>query len=83
MARKYTDVKLYDTLCNNNSWVQFKLKQLRKMCKNNPEMTLLVNECLDILRYMKWQGQRMENRMRRYLDSIERLGFERKRKPNT
>ena len=78
MVKKYTDVKLYDTLCNNNIWVQFKLKQLRKKCQKNPEMTLLINECLDILRYMKRQGQRMENRMRKYLGSIEKLGFERK-----
>lgn len=79
MVRKITDVETYDTLCNNNNWVQFKLKQMRKLTKD-PELKHLVNECLDIMRTMKVQGQHMENRMREYLDSIESLGFERKRK---
>lgn len=79
MARKVTDVKLYDTLCNNNNWVQFKLRQLKKRAKD-PEVKLMLNECLDILRFMKEQGQHMENRMHDYVDSIEALGFERKRK---
>ena len=78
MARKYTDVKLYDTLCNNNNWVQFKLKQLRKNCKQ-AENILLINECLDILRYMKTQGQRMENRLKFYVNHIESMGFKRDR----
>jgi D-mannonate dehydratase len=79
MVRKITDVKLYDTLCNNNNWVQYKLRCIRKTIKD-PEMKELVNECLDILRYMKTQGQHMENRMREYLKGIERLGFQRDRK---
>ncbi len=79
MVRKVTDVKLYDTLCNNNNWVQFKLKNLKKGCKD-PEVCAIINECLDILRFMKTQGQHMENRLRKYVDSIEKLGFERKRK---
>lgn len=82
MVRKITDVKLYDTLCNNNLWVQFKLKKLRAKVKD-PEVKYLINECLDILRFMKVQGQHMENRMREYLYAIEKLGFERKRKDKT
>lgn len=78
MPRKITDVKLYDTLCNNNVWVQFKLKKLRKEIKD-PEFKQIINECLDILRFMKTQGQHMENRLRKYVSSIEKLGFERKR----
>ena len=82
MVRKITDVKLYDTLCNNNIWVQYKLKELRAKVKD-PEVKYLINECLDILRFMKVQGQHMENRMREYLNAIEKLGFERKRKNKT
>jgi len=82
VARKITDVKLYDTLCNNNIWVQFKLKELRAKT-TDPEVKYLINECLDILRFMKTQGQHMENRMREYLHAIEKLGFERKRKKKT
>jgi hypothetical protein len=29
---------------------------------------------------MKTQGQHMENRLRKYVEAIEKLGFERKRK---
>ena len=82
MVRKITDVKLYDTLCNNNIWVQYKLKELRGKAKD-AEVKYLINECLDILRFMKVQGQHMENRMREYLNAIEKLGFERKRKNKT
>lgn len=82
MVRKITDVKLYDTLCNNNIWVQYKLKELRDKAKDS-EAKYLINECLDILRFMKVQGQHMENRMREYLHAIEKLGFERKRKNKT
>lgn len=78
MVKKITDVKLYDTLCNNNNWVQFKLMSFRKRTKD-PEVKTLINECLDILRCMKKQGQHMENRLREYVHSIEKLGFERKR----
>lgn len=78
MPRKITDVKLYDTLCNNNIWVQFKLKNLKKDI-DNLEVKQVINECLDILRFMKTQGQHMENRLRKYVSSIEKLGFERKR----
>lgn len=79
MAKKITDVKLYDTLCNNNNWVQYKLKAVRKQIKD-PDIKFIINECLDILRCMKKQGQHMENRLRDYVCGIERLGFERKRK---
>ena len=82
MVRKITDVKLYDTLCNNNIWVQYKLKELRAKAKD-PEVKYLINECLDILRFMKVQGEHMENRMREYFHAIEKLGFERKRKNKT
>jgi D-mannonate dehydratase len=79
VVRKVTDVKLYDTICNNNLWVQYKIRELKKYIKDS-DLRLLLNECLDILRCMKVQGQHMENRMRDYISSIEKLGFERKRK---
>lgn len=79
MVKKITNVKTYDTLCNNNNWVQYKLMNLRKQCES-PETVYVLNECLDILRQMKVQGQHMENRMRKYSNAIEKLGFERKRK---
>ena len=80
VARKVTDVKLYDTLCNNNNWVQFKLRQLKKRAKD-PEVKLVLNECLDILRFMKEQGQHMEARLRKWNDWVtEEMGYQRVRK---
>lgn len=77
MPKKITDVKIYDTLCNNNNWVQYKLKALRKAVRKDPELLILVNECLDILRYMKTQGIHLENRLKLYYNSILKLGFQR------
>jgi hypothetical protein len=39
-----------------------------------------INEVLDIIYYAKKQGQKMENRMRKYRSAIESLGFQRKSK---
>lgn len=83
MVRKITDVETYDTLCNNNNWAQYKLKHLRKLCRGNKEEIQLVNECLDILRFMKVQGQHMENRLKKYVQAITDLGFQRQKKSNT
>lgn len=81
MVRKVTNVELYETLCNNNNGVQNKLQQLKKLVKNE-EARYIINECLDILRHMKVQGQHMENRLKKYVESIEKLGFQRNRKDN-
>lgn len=77
MVRKVTDVELCETLCNNNNGVQHILQGLKKLVKDE-EVRYKINECLDILRCMKVQGQHMENRLRAYREAIESLGFERK-----
>lgn len=79
MVRKVTNVELCETLCNNNNGVQHKLQCLKKLVKDETAR-YIINECLDILRCMKVQGQHMENRMKEYVQGIEKLGFERKRK---
>lgn len=68
------------TLCNNNLEVQSNLKELKKLLKSarfNPEIIELINNSLQILRTMKKQGQKIENRCRKYRNSIEALGFHR------
>jgi hypothetical protein len=77
VVRKVTNVELCETLCNNNNGVQHILRCLKKLVKDE-EARYMINECLDILRCMKVQGQHMENRLREYRDAIESLGFERK-----
>ena len=78
MVRKVTNVEVYTTLCNNSGCVQYKLQKLKKLVKEE-EARLLINECLDLLRHMKVQGQHMENRLTKYKRAIEGLGFERKK----
>lgn len=69
----------YETLCNNHNQVMFNLKQLKKNIKSEADRKL-VNETLALVRYCKWQGQRMEARLSRYSDAIINLGFIRARK---
>lgn len=71
--------ELYETLCNNHNQIMHNLKQIKKLIKNE-EVRKILNETLEISRYCKKQGQRMENRMRDYYDSILKLGFQRVRK---
>lgn len=73
--------KYYDTLCNNHNLVKHNLQQLKKIILSNKEnidreaTRMLINETLDVVRYCKTQGQRMENRMGKYRRAIEDLGF--------
>ena len=39
-----------------------------------------MNETLALVRYCKWQGQRMEARLSRYYNAIINMGFTRARK---
>ena len=69
----------YETLCNNHNQVMFNLKQLKKNIKSEADRKL-VNETLALVRYCKWQGQRMEARLSRYYNAIIGLNFTRARK---
>lgn len=57
----------------------FNLKQLKKNIKSETDRKL-VNETLALVRYCKWQGQRMEARLFRYYNAIIGLNFSRVRK---
>jgi hypothetical protein len=63
---------MYETLCNNHNQIIWNLKQFKKTGDIN-----LINDSIEISKYCKKQGQRMENRMKQYRNSIEKLGFTR------
>lgn len=73
-----------ETLCSNNMQVQFNLKQLKKVLKsqnyNTEDLQKLLSENITILKYMKKQGQKLENRCKKYLYAIESCGFVRVKK---
>ena len=65
-------IEFYETLCNNHNQVIFLLQQIKKTGDLS-----LINEALEYTRHCKKQGQRMENRLKAYRNSIENLGFQR------
>ena len=78
--------KYYETLCSNHDDIIFKIQQLEKYLKDNilildqPWVRHIFDTTGDIkaqVKHCKKQGQRMENRLRKYRRAIERLGFKR------
>ena len=78
--------KYYETLCSNHDDIIFKVQQLEKYLKDN--ILILdqpwVRHIFDIsgeikgqVKHWKKQGERMENRLRKYRRAVERLGFKR------
>ena len=73
----------YETLCNNHNQIIFNLKKIKEFIKNKEEennIYNLINETRTYCMICKKQGQRMENRLRKYVSSIEKLDFKRVRK---
>lgn len=60
------------TLCRTHNEIIYLLQQYKK--NGNKEN---ISEAIKLCRQAKKMGQRMENRMRKYRDSIEKLGFQR------
>ena len=78
--------KYYETLCSNHDDIIFKVQQLEKYLKDNilildqPWVRHIFDTTGDIkaqVKQRKKQGQRMENRLRKYRRAVERLGFKR------
>ena len=78
--------KYYETLCSNHDDIIFKVQQLEKYLKDNilildqPWVKHIFDTTRDIkaqVKHCKKQGQRMENRLRKYRRAVERLGFKR------
>ena len=84
MNAKIKDLTKGSTLCNNNLQVKFYLQELKKKLKKlgvlDEGILDLINDSQEVLRIMKKQGQRIEDRCRQYRNSVEALGFVRKYK---
>lgn len=65
----------FDTICNNHNEVVHLLQRFKKT--GNIQY---VNQAIDLVRVCKKQGQRMENRLRKYFDAFTSLSFKRVRK---
>lgn len=73
----------YETLCNNHNQIIFNLKKIKEGIKNKEDEDTvcdLINETRTYCMICKKQGQRMENRLRKYVSCIEKLNFKRVRK---
>lgn len=68
-------------LCQNHNDIIHNLKEIKKEFRRlgaEKKMIDLVNETIILSRECKRQGVSMENRLKLYRNSIERLGFKRK-----
>lgn len=82
MNTKLKEMIKDSTLCSNNLQVKFYLGELKKKLKKmNADESLLelVNDSQEVLRIMKHQGQKMEDRLKNYYSKISELGFIRKK----
>lgn len=77
------------TLCNTHStiiyWAREIKRDLKKYAKEHPEVTNALensfsklNDIVAEARAAKKKGQHMENRLRKYRNAVESLGFVRK-----
>ena len=75
-----------ESLCNSHDTIQYWArdikKKLKKAQKENdyssiPELLPVVDQIIQESRVAKKKGQRMENRLKKYYDSIISCGFRR------
>lgn len=82
----FTDAKM--SLCNSHDtityWNRGAKKDIKAYIKKHPESEPFLCDALDYInksieetRIAKRKGQKMENRLKSYRSSIEKLGFER------
>lgn len=71
------------TLCTNHSFIEHSLVQIKRQLKKdgheNKIVFDLIDESLKDVRIAKKQGMSLENRCKKYYNSIIKLGFERAR----
>lgn len=68
------------TLCNTHNNIIFELKMIKKELKRQKIDTNEVKNidcCIKMCKKCKKMGQKMENRLKKYRNSIEKLGFTR------
>ena len=66
------DVIPFETICNNHLHTIWMLKQFKKT-----KDMWYIDQSIKLIRHCKKQGQSLENRCRKYLDSVINLGFQR------
>ena len=70
------------TICQNHNFIKDYLKRLKLILKRDKYLNEyafgLINEGLATCKTAKKQGQAMENRLKKYRQSIEQLGFKRR-----
>lgn len=69
-----------DTLCNNHNNIIYELDCIIKYCKRTNKDEVIINKLTELksmAKKCKKQGQHMENRLKLYRNSIEKLGFKR------
>ena len=80
MVVAVSESKFYETICNNHNVVIANLVQMKKLTKDT-KLRALIQDSLDYVRHCKKQGQRLENRLRSYHDTIcDVWGYKRVRK---
>lgn len=84
MDTKTKDLIKDSTLCSNNLQVKFYLQELKKKLKKlgvaDEDVLDLISDSQEVLKAMKRQGQKMEDRLRKYYNAIIGLSFVRKSK---
>ena len=67
------------TICNKHNTIMFYIKELKKKLKKlnieDENISELLNKINLEARDAKKSGQRMENRLKQYRNSIEKLGY--------
>ena len=66
------DVIPFETICNNHNHVVWMLKQFKK----TGDMWY-IDQSIKLVRVCKKQGQKLENRLAKYLNAVLGLGFKR------
>ena len=70
--REREDIIPFETLCNNHNEIVHLLQQFKKTGDS-----WNIDQAIKLTRHCKKQGQHLENRLRKYRNSIETLGFKR------
>ena len=69
---KREDIIPFETICNNHNEVVHLLQQFKK----KGDMWN-IDQAIKLVRHCKKQGQKLENRLRKYYTAIESLSFKR------
>ena len=72
MTKEREDVIPFETICNNHNHVVWMLQQFKKTGD-----IWYIDQSIKLVRYCKKQGQKLENRLKKYFFCFENLGWKR------